>query len=211
MIGEMRQQKFDIGSVLWHKNKTNGVVLGHVVASPNEVQKYSRRSAEMKLSLKILFPVCLTVAILWPGVYSLAAEPPPQPILFSHKVHAGDYQIPCLYCHSYARRSIVAGVPSVRKCMGCHKITARDRPEIKKLHQYWNDKESIPWVRVYKLPDHAHFNHRRHVLKDVRCQECHGPVETMAEIKQVPSLEMGWCYRCHKKRDASVDCFTCHR
>ncbi len=160
--------------------------------------------------MKIQTILYLTLVMLWPGAYSLA-EAPQQPILFSHKVHAGDYEVPCLYCHGYARRSTVAGVPSVRKCMGCHKIVAIDKPEIKKLQQYWNDGESIPWVRIYLLPDHVQFNHRRHVLGEVKCQECHGPVETMAEIEQFSSLKMGWCLKCHKKREASIDCFTCHR
>jgi len=119
--------------------------------------------------------------------------------------------MPCLYCHSYARRSTMAGIPAVRKCMGCHKIVAIDKPEIKKLQKYWNDKESIPWVRIHKVPDYVQFNHRRHVLKEIRCQECHGPVETMVEVKQFSSLKMGWCLKCHKKRHADVDCFTCHR
>lgn len=37
---------------------------------------------------------------------------PAQPINFSHRVHAGDNQIPCLYCHSAAEQSKVAGVPA---------------------------------------------------------------------------------------------------
>ena len=46
---------------------------------------------------------------------------PEQPIAFSHKIHAGDNGIDCNYCHSSARNSKTASVPSVNVCMNCHK------------------------------------------------------------------------------------------
>src|SRR5271167_4777821 len=36
---------------------------------------------------------------------------PKQPIPFSHAIHAGQYQIQCLYCHTGTDRSRMAGVP----------------------------------------------------------------------------------------------------
>jgi len=38
---------------------------------------------------------------------------PVQPIHFSHKIHAGDNQIDCQYCHSGARSSAMAALPSL--------------------------------------------------------------------------------------------------
>lgn len=50
---------------------------------------------------------------------------PSQPIVFSHRLHAGDLQISCIYCHSGAQTSRFAGVPSSDLCMNCHKtVTA---------------------------------------------------------------------------------------
>lgn len=137
-------------------------------------------------------------------------EAPVQPIAFSHQVHAGDFQIPCLYCHSYARRSPVAGVPSVERCFGCHKITAVNSPEVQKVLGYWKRREPIPWVRVHKLPDFVVFTHKRHVLAGLPCQTCHGPVETMPRVRQVAPLSMGWCLECHRQQGATLECFTCH-
>ena len=144
---------------------------------------------------------------------ALSRKPPVpiQPIAFSHKIHAGDYKIACEYCHSYARRSPVAGVPSVQQCMGCHKITALDKPEAQKLRAYWDRKEPIPWAKIHDLPDFVIFTHKRHVLKGIECQACHGPIETMDQVRQVSSLEMGWCVSCHKAQQASVDCLDCHK
>src|SRR6266849_3859027 len=62
------------------------------------------------------------------------AKAPRQPILFSHVAHAGSFQISCQYCHADARRSEYAGLPSVERCMGCHRIIgAQDNPEIATL------------------------------------------------------------------------------
>jgi hypothetical protein len=138
-----------------------------------------------------------------------------QPIAFPHDVHAGDNQIPCMYCHTTADRSRAAGLPAVQTCAGCHipggvPMIAQDRPEVRKLIAYWQQQRPIPWVRIYDVPDHAHFPHHRHVNAGVTCQECHGPVETMAEITKFSPLTMGWCIDCHRERGARTDCFVCH-
>ena len=49
---------------------------------------------------------------------------PVQPIVFSHKIHAGDNKIDCQYCHSSAKHSKHSGIPSVNVCMNCHKNIA---------------------------------------------------------------------------------------
>lgn len=163
------------------------------------------------------------------------AKPSVQPINFPHNVHVEQYRIDCQYCHADARRSEYAGLPSVARCMGCHKITAADRPEIKKLAEYATRNEPIPWVRVWKIPEFTYFPHKAHVRADVRCQTCHGPVETMTTVAAdtgqrlgndllylvglkppPPLLTMGWCIECHRRENAKpdtkapLDCVTCH-
>jgi mono/diheme cytochrome c family protein len=49
---------------------------------------------------------------------------PIQPIHYSHRIHAGDNEINCKYCHSAARVSKNAGIPSLNVCMNCHKNIA---------------------------------------------------------------------------------------
>ncbi len=50
---------------------------------------------------------------------------PAQPIAYSHLLHAGEMQIPCLYCHYPAQTSRHAGVPPASLCMNCHReVTA---------------------------------------------------------------------------------------
>jgi len=148
------------------------------------------------------------------GVYFLVHRGnsgPIQPIAFSHKIHAGDYEIPCQYCHAGARRSPVSGIPSVERCMGCHKIVGADKPEIIKLKSYWDRKTAIPWVRVYQQPGYVFFTHEPHIRRGIECQNCHGPVQTMARVYEAVKLNMSRCVDCHKQNKVSVDCYICHR
>jgi hypothetical protein len=138
------------------------------------------------------------------------ANPVKQPIAFSHAHHVGEVGIDCQFCHAYARRGPVAGIPSVQRCAGCHEVVLSERPEIVKVLTYWKNEEPIPWVRVHDLPDHVRFSHKPHIRAGVNCSDCHGDVETMEAAVQVESLSMGWCLDCHKEREASRDCLICH-
>ncbi len=137
---------------------------------------------------------------------------PVQPIKFSHKIHAGTNEIPCQFCHIYAERSRVSGVPNVQRCMGCHKIIKTESPEIKKLTAYWDKREPIPWTKVHNLPDYVYFPHKRHIRAGRKCADCHGDIASMDRVRRVSSLQMGWCLQCHKKYDVKNGqaCWTCH-
>lgn len=163
-------------------------------------------------------------------------EGPVQPIFFSHVIHTGSYQIACQYCHAGARRSSDAGIPSVEKCMGCHKIVAaQGNEQVQKLHDYWNKQQPIPWLRVFRVPEYVHFPHKNHVQAGLVCQTCHGRVEAMEQVHATtgqnhlndlmnlaampvpgPKLSMGWCVECHRAQNAArgtqapLDCVTCH-
>ena len=136
--------------------------------------------------------------------------PPVQPIDFSHARHVEQARIDCQFCHAYARRGPVAGIPSVQRCAGCHETILPDAPEILKVLDYWENEQPIPWVRVHNLPDHVRFNHKAHVRAGFDCAECHGDVGRMTIARQVSSLTMGWCVECHQTNNASRDCLICH-
>jgi hypothetical protein len=154
------------------------------------------------------------------------APGPKQPIPFSHKHHAGEFQIECLYCHTGTDKSQAAGVPSVELCMGCHSQFPLEYDEIEGiriLKEKWEKQEPIEWVQIHRLPEHVQFRHNRHVQAGVECQTCHGPVEEIDKLHLVPDtrlgylvpvakLEMGWCINCHRQNNqqASQDCLKCH-
>ena len=155
---------------------------------------------------------------------------PIQPIHYSHKIHAGDNEINCKYCHSAARVSKNAGIPSLNVCMNCHKnisevaeTTATPEyskafydEQIQKLYtavgwdkttqSYTGKSQPVKWVRIHNLPDFVYFNHSQHVtVAGIECQKCHGPVETYEIQKQFAPLTMGWCVDCHRKTDVKME------
>lgn len=149
-------------------------------------------------------------------VDTAALEGPRQPVFFRHDVHAGQFQINCIYCHTYVAESPSAGVPSMQTCRGCHFLIrgsdSANQAEIAKVMQAWDEGRAIEWVRVHSLPQHVHFPHMRHIaaLGTDSCVECHGPVERMPQVYQFSSLRMGWCVTCHTDNDVTRDCAVCH-
>ncbi len=151
--------------------------------------------------------------------------PPAQPIVFSHRIHAGKAGIGCTSCHGFAERGPVAGIPSMQRCEGCHKFVREDpaskeiTAQIGVLRAILAQGTVIEWARVHRLPDHVYFTHERHVAAGIRCQECHGEVEQMEVMHQVSPLTMGWCIACHKRKIAEhpagrahlLDCWNCHK
>lgn len=124
---------------------------------------------------------------------------PDQPIAFSHKIHAGDNKVPCLYCHYAARKSRHAGIPSASVCMNCHNMLEKQTADIERLKESVQQNRPIVWVKVHNLPDFVYFNHSQHVLSDVPCQRCHGAIEAMDRVTEVSRLTMGWCLDCHRE------------
>jgi hypothetical protein len=147
---------------------------------------------------------------------------PEQPIPYSHQLHAGTLRIPCLYCHSGAQRSPQAGIPSVEKCLNCHKVTKTDSPSIKMLAALYASGKPLLWNRIHTLPDHVYFDHRPHVNAGILCQTCHGEVQTMAVVYQNMSMRMSNCLGCHRGPSHALPagsaiakgpehCYACHR
>jgi len=141
------------------------------------------------------------------GLYTVGIQQnyqPTQPIAFSHKVHAGQYEIDCNYCHTGVNISKSANIPSVNICMNCHNAINTDKPEIQKILTAYEENRPIEWVRVHNLPDLAYFNHKQHVaVGGLDCATCHGPIEEMDVVYQYSELTMGWCINCHRETEVS--------
>jgi hypothetical protein len=155
-------------------------------------------------------------------VQSLPASPSASPsasaapgsvgvVPFDHRTHAGKYGMPCLSCHVYADKTPVAGLPSGKKCMGCHKFVAKENAAVQVLAARVAAGESLRWERVFFLPEYIYFSHRMHVRADVACSECHGDVVRMATVTQDRPFSMGGCLSCHDQRQATRECVACHK
>lgn len=213
------------------------------------------RILSMSLGVAVVLVGLMTLDAVgtWPLPGVQQGYEPVQPIAYSHRLHAGELQIDCQYCHSGVETSRHAGIPAASVCMNCHKfitaplgaVRAEDdlaqkenrrarevvSPEIAKLYTAFGlgqdrqpaaagEVQPIEWVKVHNLPDYVYFDHRAHVNVGVKCQTCHGPVETMERLRQAEDLSMGWCVNCHRDAtengvagqavNASTDCVTCH-
>jgi mono/diheme cytochrome c family protein len=156
------------------------------------------------------------------GLYSVGVQQgyqPRQPIAFSHKIHAGQFEIDCKYCHTGVMKSKQANIPSPNICMNCHSQirtgTLTGDSEIKKIYsavgydpdqgKYTGVTKPIQWIRIHNLPDLAYFNHAQHVnVGGVQCETCHGPIKEMEVVKQYSLLTMGWCINCHRQTDVNA-------
>jgi cytochrome c551/c552 len=204
-------------------SKNKNLIIEEEVADAVEVDKFAglKKLAKNK---KFVFFVLLcgfvgmgswTWVTLWNTNVHTGYQPV-QPIKYSHELHAGVMKIECQYCHSGAFKSKNASIPSLNVCMNCHKVVKTESPEIHKIYdalgfdpetQKYDETKAKPiqWVRIHNLPDFAYFNHSQHVkVGGIKCQTCHGPIETMAEVKQYAPLTMKWCIQCHKRTEINI-------
>lgn len=192
-----------------------------VVEGPSKGVLLARKLIKNK---KFVFFVCICGTIFlaswgWVTLWNTNVHTnyqPVQPIKFPHDLHAGVMKIDCQYCHSGAYKSKNATIPSLNICMNCHKVVKTESPEIHKIYdalgydpatQKYDSTKMHPmqWIRVHNLPDLAYFNHSQHVkVQGLRCQTCHGPVETMKEVYQYSPLTMKWCIQCHKRTEINI-------
>lgn len=160
----------------------------------------------------VFFVAALSFKAVIGALFSIGIQQgyaPKQPIAFSHKIHAGEYEIDCKYCHTGVMKGKNATIPSVNVCWNCHNqiregsLTGQN--EIAKIVKAYETNTPIEWVRVHNLPDLAYFNHAQHVnVGGQECQTCHGPVETMDVVRQHSLLTMGWCIDCHRQTDVNA-------
>jgi hypothetical protein len=121
-----------------------------------------------------------------------------QPVAFDHRHHVGDDGIDCRYCHYTVERSKYASIPPTQICMNCHGQVWNESPMLAAVRRSYDTGLPIHWARVYKLPDFVFFNHSVHIAKGVGCSSCHGRVDQMGRLYQVPTLQMSWCLGCHR-------------
>jgi hypothetical protein len=147
----------------------------------------------------------------FPGeIGEVGAPPPEQPIPYSHKTHVG-LGLECSHCHTIPGDGFEAGFPAEEKCMACHAAIKTDSPHIEALAKFAEAGESVPWVRIYRVPDYVWFSHAsHHVDAKIACEKCHGPVAERDQMFKEKSTSMESCMQCHAEYGASNSCDFCH-
>jgi len=137
-----------------------------------------------------------------------------QPILFNHKKHIEEADLDCNDCHLYYQKYDFSGKPGIDICLSCHEEALTESPEEEKIREYAKEGKDIDWKRIYILPNDVHYSHRRHVVSGkLECKVCHGNIAQSEEPPKRPKIKisMGKCINCHKERNVTTDCISCHK
>jgi hypothetical protein len=131
--------------------------------------------------------------------YTDVGYQPAQPVLYSHKLHAGTLGMDCRYCHFTVEKSTFAAVPPSQVCMNCHTQIRKDSPKLGLVRESFANGTPVQWIQIHKLPDFVHFNHSVHINAGVGCFSCHGRIDQMEVVHQAEPLSMSWCLNCHRE------------
>jgi hypothetical protein len=156
---------------------------------------------------------------------------PVQPVAYSHRLHAGDMEIPCLYCHSGAERSRYAGIPATSVCMNCHQLVTAGKSAVDE-EVLLAEKEERPAKRIVspelaKLYESLGLDERLaptpgHVEKPIAWVRVHNLAD-FVRFDHSPHVTAGLaCQSCHGpietmervRQEASLSmgwCLSCHR
>ena len=167
--------------------------------------------------LKIRF-VCAAVALVAVALASAAGcrqqpKPVKQPMALSHKRHM-EANMKCLTCHPGGEDQVQAQFPTLADCMDCHGKARGNHPDEPKVRDYASRGQEIPWIRVNRLPGHVYFSHGPHMtLAKMKCEDCHEGILSATLALSLPDVHqrMEDCMRCHRERNASNQCKTCHK
>jgi hypothetical protein len=131
---------------------------------------------------------------------------PEQPIAFSHRLHAGDIQISCLYCHYGAETSPHAGIPPASICMTCHRfVTAVQKhllPEITEARKAKRALQPIVSPELQKLYDALGL--------DSNLEPDPGKAPKPIGWVKVHNLPAFTCFDHRSHTNAGLTCQRCH-
>jgi predicted CXXCH cytochrome family protein len=137
-----------------------------------------------------------------------------QPIAFNHQKHVRTLEIDCSTCHEFYETGSHAGLPTLTTCQGCHAEPLTDSPEEAKIFELVKAGKVDVFRKLFRLPDHAFYTHRRHVVvAKLPCERCHGAIADTTSPPERPlvRISMEFCLGCHQSSGASSACTSCHR
>jgi hypothetical protein len=137
-------------------------------------------------------------------VFTGVGQSVPQPVPFSHQLHAGTMGIDCRYCHTTVETSPFAGMPDTKTCMNCHSVVKTDSALLAPIRASYQTGKAMQWTTVNNLPDYVFFNHSIHINKGIGCSSCHGDVANDATMVKAQSLQMGFCINCHMHPEQQI-------
>lgn len=137
-----------------------------------------------------------------------------QPIAFNHLKHTQELGLGCDFCHQYVQTGAHAGLPGAEVCSMCHLAPLGTSEEAARVTALLAEGDSLRFRKLFRLPDHVLYTHRRHVgIGGLECENCHGAIAATERPPERPlvRISMEYCLGCHRERGQSLDCVACHR
>ena len=116
----------------------------------------------MKIRGKILFLAGVLTALGagWAGFPHIIYQSRPQPVDFSHKVHADKAGSKCEDCHVFREDGSFAGIPPLAQCAGCHAAPMGTTAAEKNfIEQYVTPNREPQWLAYARQPENVWFSH----------------------------------------------------
>lgn len=170
---------------------------------PRRANTVARGSLIGGLGLLLILSAAYWVYIRTP-LFTGVGFQQPQPVPFSHQIHAGELGIDCRYCHTTVETEAFAGMPDTKTCMNCHTIVRNQDPLLAPIRDSFNTGKAMQWTTVNDLPDYVFFDHSIHINKGIGCSSCHGQVDQEPLMSKGASLQMGFCINCHMHPEQNV-------
>jgi hypothetical protein len=136
-----------------------------------------------------------------------------QPIAFNHQTHAGELEMPCDLCHEFYPTSEHSGLPALTTCLDCHEEAVTESAEEQKIRDLAEAGELDVFRKLFRLPDHAFYSHRRHAeIGEIPCETCHGEIAATTTPPEHPlvRITMDFCIDCHEREQVRAECTSCH-
>lgn len=159
----------------------------------------------------------------WAGFPRLVYKTVPQPVNFSHKVHAEKAGSKCEDCHALRPDGTFAGIPALEKCAGCHAAPMGSTSAEKAfIDQYVTPGREPQWADYARQPENVYFSHAAHIRRgQVKCEACHGNMGASDGLPPYSedrfsgysrqTMGMDTCIECHQRNRMVDNCLECHK
>jgi hypothetical protein len=174
----------------------------------------------------------------WIGFPLAIYKSRPQPVDFSHKVHAEKAGSACEDCHAFRADGTFSGIPTLDKCAGCHAAPMGSTVAEKKfIDQYVTPNREPQWASYARQPENVYFSHIAHVkLARLKCEQCHGDQKSNDKprlyqedrisgysrdiwgrspskiaLRAEGGMTMDDCVACHRENGLEHSCLDCHK
>ena len=172
----------------------------------------------------------------WVGFPHAIYKSRPQPVDFSHKVHADKAGAKCEDCHAFRADGTFAGIPTLDKCAGCHAAPMGTTAAEKNfIDQYVTPDREPQWAAYARQPENVFFSHIAHVKRgETRVRKLPrrsrrdrpaaalpaGPHQRLlarhladgrTREDHARGMTMSDCVDCHRQQGLEHSCLDCHK